>query len=263
MKTELIKIHNNRFFTHLEKFFDENTLKTIEFFHWNRRYEEDKELLEHQYYINDYYLFINRWKNLIKNGSVCLDIGAGNGNTTIPMSILNKNGKVLCFEPSQAFNQVLIPNLQINKCTNVLPFNIALMEQDGFFEFQYEVGMTNGGPSKYTSLFSIKTDGSGYAEKHYLPGLNFNNHYSEYVSDNVISFIKIDCEGYDLEVLNTILNLIKRDKPFIQIEWFGPRHQNILTWALENKYKAYDIDNQELEVDINYKKLDLLLKPII
>ena len=73
-----------------------------------------------------------------------------------------------------------------------------------------------------------------------------------------IDYIKIDAEGYEIEVVKGAEKIIKRDKPFIHVEAKGKVmvRQNITKDDIENYFKS-----------INYKqvlsvKSELLYAPI-
>jgi FkbM family methyltransferase len=254
------RITNNRFISHKEKFYHDKSGKDLYFFHWNRQFDQS-DLLSSQYYEPKFKIFYDRWENIIKPNSICIDIGAGDGDTTIPISLLNKNGTVYTFEPSPAFDQVLIPNLKVNQCSNIIARKVAIMESKSLYEFNYCVGMTNGGPKKYTSQFNISSDGKdGYPESYILPGINFLDEYRNQIDKN-ISFIKTDCEGYDIEILETLSPLIFEHKPILQVEWFGLSHQNIVNFAKKYNYLFIDIDTQQETDPYQYKKLDVFLFP--
>ena len=153
-------------------------------------------------------------KKIIKENSVVLDIGAHTGNMSVAYSLFAR--KVISFEPNPSTFDVLNQNSKLNR--NIIPYNFGCSTEDGKMEFHYsDEGFNNGG------LASTLDNGIGVTG-HKVPievyCVNVNNLLKDLHSDDYdnISFIKIDCEGHDKEILPTLKGIIEKNKPIIQTE---------------------------------------------
>ncbi len=164
---------------------------------------------------------VDFFRKFIPEGSLTIDIGANSGDTTVPIALATgKDGLTLGFEPSPFAFKILEANSTLNKDkTNIkaLPFAIADAEQE-FYYYSSEASFANGG----ISLSKSQSFGS-YTLKEKIKGVKLedylNLHYKEWIGK--LSFIKIDAEGYDKEIVKNIAPLIKVTKPVIIAEFFG------------------------------------------
>lgn len=186
------------------------------------------------------------FKNLgqfLTSGDVCLDIGGNVGLYTYKMSKLVKsNGKVLSFEPVNiAFNQIRflkkkyslnnsqIFNLAMGKKkgeTKILIPIIDNLVQLGFSHIQtIKYKSKNLVQSKYGDIFHKKMN-FGYKQKTKIDLID--NIVHKYRLKK-IDYIKIDVEGYELEVIKGAVGSIRQFKPIIQIEiFYSKEKQKIL-----------------------------------
>jgi len=163
---------------------------------------------------------INFFKKFIPKGSFTIDIGANIGDTTVPMAIAaGKEGLTLAFDPNPYVFDILKVNSNLNKeKTNIVPLNYAITKEEGdFFYNSSEASFANGGISETENNFHGK-----YVLQEKIRGINLeaflNGNYKEWLSK--ISLIKVDVEGYDLEVLRSIEDLIDRFNPIVIAECF-------------------------------------------
>ena len=227
---------------------DEINLKVNEFsinyYRWKHPFQgswEVKELFDP--------IKLNYTKKLIKPNSVVLDIGAHTGNMSVAYSLFAN--KVISFEPNPATFDVLKQNSQLN--TNIIPYNFGCSNEDGELEFHYsDSGFNNGG------LASALDNGIGVTG-HNVPievyCVNIDRfikllHNEDY---NNISFIKIDCEGHDKEILPTLKNIIKNNKPIIQTEIYDgltDREKVELIEVIDSlEYDCYNFTTDNDDID--------------
>ena len=86
--------------------------------------------------------------NQSKNKLHIIDIGAHIGLTTLPLSkVINKNGKVYSFEPSNINYNYLNNHLKINKINNVKAMKTVVGERNKssvlFYESKIPTGMNS------------------------------------------------------------------------------------------------------------------------
>lgn len=191
-----------------------------------------------------YQEMIDFYRKFIKRGSLIIDIGANIGDTTVPMALAaGKDGITLAFEPNPLIFKILQTNSGLNKDrTNIIPFNCAIADsEEEYFYISSEASFSNGGISREIS----KKHGS-YVYKEKVKGIMLEvflkKNYSEWLSK--LSFIKIDTEGYDKEIIKSISGLIKTYKPVIVAECFGDNTD-------DEKIELYEI-LEKLDYEIFY-----------
>lgn len=177
---------------------------------------------------------VNFFKRFIPKGSLAIDIGGNTGDTTVPMALAaGKEGLVLGFDPNPHVFKVLEHNAGLNKDkTNIVALPFAISDEDG--EFYYgssEASYSNGG---------ITTEANNQHGNFTLPqkvkGVNLQQYLEKNYPSwlNKISFIKIDTEGYDKEIVKSIASLIIKYKPVIISECFT-------NLTKEERYELYDV----------------------
>jgi FkbM family methyltransferase len=140
----------------------------------------------------------------VKPGTVALDIGAHIGTFTIAMAkIVGKNGTVYAFEPQKKIFRELNKNCELNDVRNVICHRIALGDQQQLIEmdktFSENEGSTNIG------------HGGDVAEMRTIDSFHFKN----------VSFIKIDVERTEEQVLDGMVKTLQNNRPVIVIELQG------------------------------------------
>ncbi|MEG4862378.1 MULTISPECIES: FkbM family methyltransferase [unclassified Microcoleus] len=212
-----------------------------------------------------------RWGQYILPGTIAIDIGAHSGDTALPMALLTgSTGRVLAFEPNPYVYEILKFNQYLNRNSlNIEIFDLAIMEKEGTYEFTYgDSECCNGG---YDDLFGWNTTNPNVRV---IPvkGVNLATFLQaqfgqEY--DNILkrlSFIKIDCEGYDKEVIKTLKPIIDVAKPALFVEWFVNFNQEQTDDLFQSihslGYSCYNPITLELqEADVNKKIPDILCLP--
>src|SRR5205823_13384734 len=131
-------------------------------------------------------------------------------------------GLVLALEPNPYVFPVMERNAGLNpEKTRILPLNFAAMRAEGFYEFQYgEEGYCNGGFHEGMSKWL-----HGSAFKVRVEGRNLQDFLTREHADLIprLRFIKVDAEGFDLAILETLESLIRKRSPFLQVEMFSLR----------------------------------------
>ena len=163
---------------------------------------------------------IDGLRHFIHPGDFAIDVGAHTGDTTVPMALAaGAAGCVLALEPNPYVFEVLQQNAVLNAArTRIVPQCIAATAADGAFVFHYgDASFCNGGLScgwfrnplrrRYPlsvvgrNLFRLLLD--EYAA--WLPKL---------------SYIKVDAEGYDRAILQSILPVLRQRQPVVRTEVF-------------------------------------------
>ena len=153
----------------------------------------------------------------VKPGSTVLDIGGHIGTHTLNLSkIVGENGKVHVFEPQTKLFCELAINMHLNQCKNVVLHHNALGNEEKWIEIYIPKenwtesygGVLNEGHGTVSD--SSKNSTGDKAKMIKLDDLKLEN----------ISFIKMDVEGFEMEVIRGGKETIKRNKPVMIIEIF-------------------------------------------
>ena len=164
---------------------------------------------------------VDFFKKFIKKGDLVIDIGANIGDTTVPMALAaGASGITLGFDPNPYVFKILEKNASLNKeKQNIIPrLNAISVKDEEFYYVSSEASFSNG------AISTTKESRHGkfiYPDK--IKGINLlqflEKNYKERLTD--FSFIKIDTEGYDKEIIKSIYDLIQKYKPTIVAESFG------------------------------------------
>ncbi|WP_059359751.1 FkbM family methyltransferase [Parachlamydia acanthamoebae] len=148
--------------------------------------------------------FIPLLEQYITPGTTVVDIGAHIGTHTLSMSkSVGSKGRVVAFEPQIKLYSELVMNMVLNKCQNVTIYRCALGDTFKSIEMNPSVAGNEGG----TSIGS----GGDSAEMITLDSLHLDN----------VSFIKMDVENFEYEVLLGAKETILRNRPYIILEIMG------------------------------------------
>jgi len=178
---------------------------------------------------------VDQLRRFLRAGDVAIDIGAHTGDTAIPIALaVGPSGLVLALEPNPYVFPVLERNAALNPGkTSIMPLMFAAMRADGFYEFQYgEAGYCNGGFHEGMSKWQ-----HGSAFKVRVEGKNLQNLLTQRHAELIprLRFIKVDAEGFDLPILETLEGLIRGQRPYLQVEMFDLRKS-----APAYRLKLYD-----------------------
>ena len=192
---------------------------------------------------------VDQLRRFLRAGDVAIDIGAHAGDTTIPIALaVGPAGTVLAFEPNPYVFPVLQRNASLNPGkTNIMPLMCAAMRADGQYEFQYgEEGYCNGG---YHEGMSKWLHGSAFKVR--VAGRNVQDFLTRSHPDLIarLRFIKVDTEGFDLAVLETLEELIRKQRPFLQVEMFSLRKSSpeyrvkLFEFLVEHEYEVHRMES--------------------
>ncbi|MDB5223966.1 MAG: FkbM family methyltransferase [Chitinophagaceae bacterium] len=177
---------------------------------------------------------VDFFKQFIKKGDLVIDIGANIGDTTVPMALAaGPAGIALGFDPNPYVYKILEINATLNKEKQTivpLPYAITVKEEE-FYYVSSEASFSNGG------IATTKDSRHGNFYHHEkIKGINLKAFLEENYSDKIsgLSFIKIDTEGYDKEIIKSISDLLATYKPTIVAESFGKSTN-------DEKLELYDV----------------------
>lgn len=161
-----------------------------------------------KYYENDYLDYLcDKWhggiiREILKNATI-LDVGSNIGNHTLYFLLERGANAAYCFEPAKETFDILKKNMEINNLVDRTHlYNVGVGSSSGKACISLrrdkntaytQISLQDGGDVRVLSI-----DELGIKEK--------------------VGFIKIDVEGFELEVLKGMQELLKRDKPFMMVE---------------------------------------------
>lgn len=181
------------------------------------------EILYHACWNKLFFEELDKIKNYIKPGDTVIDVGGNLGFFVLILNeLVGESGKIYSFEPSKKLKERLESTISNNNLKNVTVVNLALGETEGSTTLHFN--------PKQTGLSSIVSDfdGGSLSEEIQITTLD---KFSKAINER-ISFIKIDTEGYEPQVLKGAKELISRHKPIIYIE-LGGDHQESSEEALQ------------------------------
>ncbi len=192
--------------------FDLKNEGKIEFANW------DNPLLRPKFVSQE---MVDFFKKFIKKGDLVIDIGANIGDTTVPMALAaGSSGITLGFDPNPYVFKILEINASLNKDKqNIIPLlNAISVKDEDFYYVSSEASFSNG------AISPTKESKHGkFVYPNKIKGINLLQFLETNYRDrlNAFSFIKIDTEGYDKEIIKSIHDLIEKYKPTIVAESFG------------------------------------------
>lgn len=147
----------------------------------------------------------------VTEDSIVFDIGANVGVWTVLLSKTSPTAKVHSFEPAPNTYELMARNVSINKCANVTANNIAASDKDGTVEFEVPKGISIYG--------RVRPEKEGVDDGQRFSRTDIYNVECERLSDYCarhdienIDFMKIDVEGFELQVLKGMEELLINKK---------------------------------------------------
>jgi len=216
---------------------------------------------------------VNELRRYLTPGDVAIDIGAHTGDTAIPMALaVGSEGAVLALEPNKYVFPVLAKNAELNADkTNILPLMIAATPDNGPIEFEYsDPGYCNGGRHEGISKWR-----HGHAFKLTVEGRNLVTLLKAEFASLIpkIRFVKVDTEGYDHAVLESLSPLLRETKPYVKAEVFKRTSENqrqafigfleSLGYAVFHVNRDDDLRGEIVKVDdvMKWKDYDIFCVP--
>lgn len=220
----------------------------IDFANWDNPLVIPKEITQDM---------VDFFKKFIKKGDLAIDIGANIGDTTVPMALAaGSTGIALGFDPNPFVYKILEINASLNKeKQHIIPLPYAItVDDEEFYYVSSEASFANGAISPTRESVHGK-----YIFPDKIKGINLQSLLEKNYNDKLsnFSFIKIDTEGYDKEILKSISDLIQKYKPVIVAESFG----NSVPEAKEELYNVIEKHGYEIfyfeDFDINAKVIKI------
>lgn len=180
--------------------------------------------------------------NFLKEGDVVFDVGAHVGfYSMLSSELIGPSGQVHSFEPTPRTFQTLQENAARTK--NITVHNKAILNEEttiDFFDYGPKYSAFNTFKKRTADEISFKDD----AEKIKVKTISLDS----YATENNLSpaFIKIDAEGAESLILESMKKLLREKFPVVSIEVSNMKEweENLSrSFAIfeENDYEAYEI----------------------
>ncbi len=197
---------------------------------------------------------VDFFQQFIPRGSLAIDIGGNIGDTTVPISLAaGAEGLVLAFDPNPIVFKILQENAALNTGKQRIDaFNYAISDQESSYYFvSSEASFGNGG----ISLTRESRHGRFvYPEK--VKGIPLQRFLAEKYPEwqTKLSFIKIDTEGFDKEIIKSIRGLINSYHPVIIAESFGKNSiaekEELFTLISDLHYAIYLFEDFDINTPV-------------
>jgi FkbM family methyltransferase len=178
----------------------------------------------------------NSIRPYIKEGGLLFDIGANIGQYAIPFSeFIGEHGKVYCFEPDLKNYAFLNFNATINKSSNIVCCNFGVGQQEGESTF-YCDSETGGRLSSFIKS-NVGKNYKGLELKTKVLKLDtLINMYG------VPDFVKIDVEGFELDVINGLTTDLTDTIWLIEVRENTKIY--VFEYFIERGYECFHCENE-------------------
>ena len=190
--------------------------------------------------------------SLIKEGDNILDIGSNIGSTILQFANrTGEKGMVLGFEPDpHNFNECQ-KNIALNNFNNIEVLPIGLGNEKGEFQLVVDTPSNRGGNRIALS--------ECICQESTTVNIDTVDHTIRKKNINQVSLVKIDVEGFEMNVLKGAELLILNDSPIFFIEIndnnlsrAGSSAKEVITFLANKQYKVSIAESNEV-IDENYE----------
>ena len=149
--------------------------------------------------------------HILADDMTVVELGANIGYYTMQECAARKLRRVVAIEPNPRSFEILKQNVELNACDNVTMHNIAISDTDGTLPFYI---------SKHSNICSI-TPRSDYERVIDVPVRTLDGLVA---TDSIekVDMIRMDIEGHEICALRGMTETLKRDKPWICMEYHSP-----------------------------------------
>lgn len=152
-------------------------------------------------------------QDLLKHGDCFIDVGANIGLMSVfAAQCVGRTGEIIAFEAHPETYDLLLYNVDINKLTNVKTYAFALGDEDTTAMIYDDHEVNRGGASLVA--------GEDVTRGHEVQVKRLDDVLSGEIAPAVM---KVDVEGYELQVLKGASGMIERTKPALIVEFSAAR----------------------------------------
>ncbi len=216
---------------------------------------------------------VDHLRKFVAPGDVAIDIGAHTGDTALPLALaVGPTGLVLALEPNPYVFPCLVENAALNGGrAPIEPLPFAATREDGPVEFHYsDAGFCNGGRHEASAWWR-----HGHTFALTIEGRNLEQYLRESCPDlrPRVRFLKVDTEGNDLSVLETLTGLLADARPYVRTEVFkhssADARRALLGFLRQHGYRVFRVEHEaslrgpEVNADavMDYAHYDIFCEP--
>jgi FkbM family methyltransferase len=163
-----------------------------------------------------------------------IEVGANMGIHTVPMALeLARQGRsMLALEPQPIIFQQLCANLALNGLMNVTALSYACGRESGVVSFEVPDYRSVGNFGCTTM-----SAGAGPGGRHVtVPCIRLD----DLVPDAAVGLVKIDVEGFELQVLEGSTKILARSQPVLYVENDRvDRSPQLIQWLFDHDYDLW------------------------
>jgi len=182
------------------------------------------------------------YKEQAEKGTIAVDVGANIGIHSLVLSrCVGEKGRVYAYEPRASMCARIKENLETNYISNVFIRKVAVGDQNGKIPFNehekdFNIGLGSYDPTsdKYVDVVKLDEDLKEVEGK--------------------ISLVKIDVEGYELQVIKGMRDLLIRHKPNLVLEY------NPDKWDFEALRKEIPYTVKIYKIPTTFRDKSILIK---
>lgn len=251
--SQITEIQNVQEVTHIEEFEFNFNFKNYNIKYLHNSPKKSADDIKNDPYQKNFSEFVDKMKEFIPINSEVMDIGAYDGDTSIPLALMaGEKGRCINFECGPAWHRLQI-NSALNKDLKLENYNFAVSNLYGLDQFNYNYDV--GGSSYKTSHVGY------YPLKRFVRTIDINDFVNN-LNLSKLSLIKLDTEGFDVQILNFMDKSINEFRPLIHIEWFPTTEKDLYSFLINKNYCSVDFYTLKVfDVLPNYWVQDLILIP--
>ena len=222
--------------------------------HWQLDLREGIDLA---IYLFGYFEYetVRAYRRLLKPGGTVLDIGANIGAHTLPLAhCVSPAGKIIAFEPTTYAYNKLRQNISLNPLLAGLirAEQIMLVGSDNT---QVEPRLYSSWQIHDAAADTHPKHGGRLMDTTGAQNMTLDRYVAEHNSGRV-SFIKMDVDGHECQVLRGARELLRRDKPILLMEIMpygleenGDSLEKLFEILLPLGYHLFGLDGSPLYAD--------------
>lgn len=195
---------------------------------------------------------------LLNSQSNVVEVGANLGLHTVPIAKAVPQGKVFAFEPQRIIYQQLCCNLALNNLTNVYSYRLGVSDTNTqmLIDSCHYDTFWNYGSFSLDKGFSTEDDFAEPIQKEPIDIIKLDD-FAPIARLDSLDLLKIDAEGFDVNVLNGAIDIITRLQPFVFVEYQPDTKQALLEFFAKHDYQVF------WQASLRYQQLNYFQAPPI
>jgi FkbM family methyltransferase len=158
------------------------------------------------------------FKKIVKPEAICLDIGANVGLSTLALASLATRGRVFALEADARTCRFLTDNIRDNGLSNVTAEQCFVGLDEARKSFLFCPRDPARSPSMQPELLGKINRAAEWWDAVEVQCLSVDEFVSSHGLER-LDFIKLDCEGADIEILSSARQTLQRFRPAVVLEF--------------------------------------------